>query len=115
MQSTRPRPILKNKQLSIIPQPPTEHRDPPISIGKSPRTRRGRLPINKAIDYDKLTPTEQARWDAGVFGSIELREDVRDSYYCVRWRDPTTGIRRSTKLAHNYADAIAKLRELTCG
>lgn len=118
----RPRPTLKPKpstQLSLLPepQPPTEHREPiPIARGGSPRkitNLRGGLPLHLAIDYDKLTPTEQARWDAGMWGSIQLKNDRGNQYYVTRWTDPNTGVKRSNRLGRTYDEALAKLKLLT--
>ena len=67
----------------------------------------------QAIDYDKLTPTQQARWDAGMFGSIELKARGIYYYYYLRWIDPQTRKLRSTYLAKEWEDAIAKMQELT--
>jgi hypothetical protein len=117
----RPRPKLKPKQttqLSLLPepQPPTQHREPP-QIQRGGITRkidnlRGGLPLHLAIDYDKLTPTEQARWDAGMWGSIQLKNDRGNEYYVTRWTDPKTGVKRSNRLCRTYADSIAKLKLL---
>ena len=117
----RPRPTLKPKpstQLSLLPepQPPTEHREPiPITRGGSSRkitNLRGGLPLHLAIDYDKLTPTEQARWDAGMWGSIQLKNDRGNQYYVTRWTDPNTGVKRSNRLGRTYDEALAKLKVL---
>ncbi len=118
----RPRPKLRTKpatQLSLLPtpQPPTEHREPPqIERGGNPRKiskLRGGLPLHLAIDYDKLTPTEQAKWDAGMWGSIQLKNDRGNEYYVTRWTDPNTGVKRSNRLGRTYDEAIAKLKLLT--
>ncbi len=118
----RPRPKLRTKpatQLTLLstPQPPTEHREPPqIERDNSPRkisALRGNLPLHLAIDYDKLTPTQQAKWDAGMWGTIELKNDRGNQYYVTRWTDPTTGVRRSNRLGRTYTEAIAKLKLLT--
>jgi len=117
----RPRPKLKPKpttQLSLLPQPqpPTEHREPPQSqrggITRKINNLRGGLPLHLAIDYDKLTPTEQAKWDAGMWGSIQLKNDRGNEYYVTRWVDPNTGVKRSNRLCRTYADSIAKLKLL---
>jgi hypothetical protein len=71
------------------------------------------LPLNQAIDIDKLTPTGQAKLAAGVYGSVQLRTDVKNPYYVTRWKDPITGVKRSTKLGYTWVDAIAKLKQLT--
>ena len=118
----RPRPKLRTKpatQLSLLPepQPPIEHREPPqIERDNSPRKiskLRGSLPLHLAIDYDKLTPTQQAKWDAGMWGTIELKNDRGNQYYVTRWTDPNTGVRRSNRLGRTYNEAIAKLKLLT--
>jgi hypothetical protein len=118
----RPRPKIKPKsttQLTLLPepQPPTEHREPvPIARGGITRkisNLRGGLPLHLAIDYDKLTPTEQARWDAGMWGSIQLKNDRGNEYYVTRWVDPNTGVKRSNRLGRTYKEAIDKLRLLT--
>jgi hypothetical protein len=118
----RPRPKLRPKpspQLTLLPepQPPTQHREPPqIERGGIPRkitNLRGGLPLHLAIDYDKLTPTEQARWDAGMWGSIQLKNDRGNQYYVTRWVDPNTGVKRSNRLGRTYNEAIAKLKLLT--
>ncbi len=121
LNSLRPRPKLRpkpNTQLTLLPepQPPAQHRDPPqTKRGKPPRkisNLRGGLPLHLAIDYDKLTPTEQAKWDAGMWGSIQLKNDRGNQYYVTRWVDPNTGVKRSTRLGRTYEEAIKKLRLL---
>jgi hypothetical protein len=111
------KPILKPKpiyqQLSLSPQPPIEHREIPKLWEQTTQQKRVKLSLRESIDPDKLTPTGQAKLAAGVYGSIVLRTDVKDPYYVVRWKDPNTGSRRSTKLAHTWEAARAKLRELT--
>ena len=67
----------------------------------------------QAIDYDKLTPTQQARWDAGMYGSIELKNIGIYNYYYLRWLDPQTKKYRSTYLAKEWDKAIAKMQKLT--
>jgi hypothetical protein len=118
----RPRPQLRTEpttQLSILPepQPPTVHRPPPNGdrdkITPTVRTVGVRKPLKDAIDYDRLTPTQQAKWDAGVYGSIELKNRGIYQYYYLRWRDPTTNKYRSTYLAKGWDEAIAKMRNLT--
>jgi hypothetical protein len=105
--------------LSIIPKPPTVQRDPPallreVCSPKSPKSGEQTSP-KEAIDYDKLTPTQQAKWDAGMYGSIHLRSDKVTPYYCVRWRDPKTKRQRSQKLGTTYKEAVAALKKLTRG
>jgi hypothetical protein len=108
-----------NHQLSLLPepQPPTEHRsvENPHRDKITPTARAVgvRKPLKEAIDYDKLTPTQQAKWDAGVYGSIELKSRGIYQYYYLRWRDPTTNKYRSTYLAKGWDEAIAKMRNLT--
>jgi hypothetical protein len=65
------------------------------------------------VDYDKLTPTQQAKWDVGIYGRIELKTIKGHQYYYLRWSDPETKKIRSTYLAKNWDSAIAKLRKLT--
>jgi hypothetical protein len=117
----RPRPKIKPKpptQLTLVPtpQPPTEHREPPQSIGvtisPSPPKRGRLLPLHQSIDYDKLTVNEQIKWDAGMYGSVHLRSDKKNPYYCVRWKDPISKKYRSTKLDSDYDRSIAKLKLL---
>jgi len=67
----------------------------------------------QAKGSDRLTPTQQARWDAGMFGSIELKARGIYSYYYLRWIDPQTKKLRSTYLAKEREDAIARMQELT--
>jgi hypothetical protein len=69
--------------------------------------------MNQAIDYDKLTVSQQMKWDAGMYGSIQLRTDVKNPYYFVRWKCPITKKHRSTKLDADYDRALAKLQQLT--
>lgn len=118
----RPRPKVKTKpptQLSVLPtpQPPAEHRSiPDRTRAKSSLTIskvRDIIPLKDAIDYDKLTPTQQMRWDAGMYGSIELKTIKGHQYYYLRWQEQTTGRKRSTYLAKTWNDAIEKLRKLT--
>jgi hypothetical protein len=120
--NTRPKPILKPKQQQLSfsitnPQPPTVSRELPLvnrdNSSRNPRRTRDKKSLKQAIDYDKLTPTQQLKWDAGIYGCIHLRTDVKKPYYCLRWTDPTTKSRRSTKLAHTYDEAISKLKQLT--
>ena len=119
-----PRPILKEKpksqQLkisSISPQPPTVHREvtapPRDNLSPNPVKSRDKLSLNQAIDYDKLTPSQQLKWDAGIYGAVTLRTDGKTPCYCVRWTDPISKRRRSTKLDSDYDRAIAKLKQLT--
>jgi hypothetical protein len=126
-----PRPILRQppkhpSQLSLLPepQPPTKHRPPPTvdpapptpergNISRNPPERGKFIPMNQAIDYDKLTVNEQMKWDKGMYGSVHLRTDVKHPYYFVRWRCPITKSLRSTKLDSDYDRAMEKLRKLT--
>jgi hypothetical protein len=115
----RPKPKLKSTtQLSLLPepQPPTQHREPPQTtreqISRNSPERGKFVPLHQAVDYDKLTVNEQMKWDAGMYGSVHLRSDVKHPYYCVRWRDPRTKKLRSTKLDSDYDRSIAKLKLL---
>jgi hypothetical protein len=121
---TCPRPILRQppkppSQLSLLPepQPPTQHREPPTveraKITRNPPERGQKLPMNQAIDYDKLTVNQQMKWDAGTFGSVQLRSDVKTPYYFVRWKCPITKTHRSLKLDEDYDRALARRRQLT--
>jgi len=67
------------------------------------------LTLHQAIDYDKLTPTQQARYDAGFFGSIELKDRGIYHYYYCRWTEPESKIRRSTYLHKDWDEALSKL------
>jgi hypothetical protein len=69
--------------------------------------------MHQAIDPDKLTVNQQMKWDAGMYGSVHLRTDVKNPYYFVRWRCPITKALRSTKLDRDYDRAMVKLRQLT--
>jgi hypothetical protein len=66
------------------------------------------------IDYDKLSPTQQARWDSGTFGSIRLEPRGGNQYYYMEWTDPTTKKRHKNYLASEWEQAIARQKEL-CG
>ncbi|WP_310485105.1 hypothetical protein [Chamaesiphon sp. VAR_48_metabat_403] len=118
---SRPKPILKTQvrqlALSIHPQPPTENRLPPLPTGElitpTVPTVGVRKTLFQAIDYDRLTPTQQARWDAGMFGSIELKARGIYHYYYLRWIDPETKKYRSTYLAKDWDRAIEKMHKLT--
>jgi hypothetical protein len=119
-----PKPVLKPKPeqlriLSILPKPPTQHREIPSQLREEVSPKRAKpgevSSLADKIDYDKLTVNQQAKWDAGMFGSVHLRSDKKNPYYCLRWIDPKTKRQRSTKLADNYPDAIAKLKKLTIG
>lgn len=118
----RPRPKLKNRdssQLSLLPtpQPPTQHRPPPNIVREIPplTTKKVRdvMSLYESVDYDKLTPTNQMRWDAGMYGSIELKTIKGYQYYYLRWQDPSDGRKRSTYLGKSWDNAIAKLKKLT--
>jgi hypothetical protein len=103
--------------LSIIPKPPTVHREVPAPLrDKNPLTDpdvRGKKSLHDAIDYAKLTASQQARWDAGLYGSIELKKIKSNYYFYLRWRDPETGAKRSSYLGKEWEQAIAKLQKLT--
>jgi hypothetical protein len=112
------KPILKPKPkqliLSIHPQPPTENRLPPnLERGNSPHKvpTRGKLPLRESIDYAKLTPTQQVKWDLGIYGSIQQKDDG----YVVRWYDPLTDTKRSDKLGKTLPEAKAKLKQMVLG
>ncbi len=118
----RPRPTLKPKppsQLSLLPTPapPTQHREPPANIrDRMPPTARkvgGILSLTQSVDYDKLTPTQQLKWDNGMYGSIQLKTVKGHQYYYLRWTEVTTKIRRSKYLGKTWDLAIAELKRLT--
>jgi hypothetical protein len=119
----RSRPILKPKpqqlHLSIDLQPPTQNRLPPdptgVNISPKNRHNREKLSLRESIDYDKLSPSEQAKWDAGIYGSIHLKSDRGYDYYVVRWVDPRTGSLRSNSLGKTFDAAKAKLKEMILG
>jgi hypothetical protein len=115
-------PILKERPklptiLSISPKPPETHRDPPAQLRDkntlTDATVRVKKSLKDSIDYAKLTPTQQAAWDAGMYGSIELKQIKGNYYYYSRWKDPATGKKRSTYLSKDWNKAIAKLQKLT--
>jgi hypothetical protein len=117
-----PTPILKNrpqhpKILSIIPRPPTVHRDPPLQlrdeITLSDPEVRVKKSLKDSIDYEKLTSIKQAAWDAGIYGSIELKKIKGGYYYYLRWKDPESGSNRSTYLGKEWNIAIEKMKKLT--
>jgi hypothetical protein len=118
-----PKPILKAKPqqliLSISPQPPPENRLPPnlerVKISRKSRSVRDKLPIRQCVDYDKLSPSEQARWDEGMYGALTLKEDRGSQYYVVRWTDPRNGSRRSNSVGKTFADAKQNWRKLVLG
>jgi hypothetical protein len=89
-----------------VPAPPREN------ISRQTRKRENISPKD-VVDYEQLTPNQQAQWDAGCFGSLHLREDVNRPYWFIRWFDPVHKVQRSTKLGSNYEDAIDKRRQLT--
>jgi hypothetical protein len=117
------KPILKAKPqqliLSIQPQSPTENRLPPASIGgnisRNPPPVREKLPLRESIDYDKLTANEQAKWDAGMYGSLHLKSDKGYQYYVVRWFDPRTKALRSNSVGKTIDEAKANWRKLVLG
>jgi hypothetical protein len=117
---SRPKPILKTQTqqltLSIHPQPPTANRLPPnvsrAKMSRNPPDSRVKMSPFANIDYDKLTPTQQVRWDAGIFGTIYLRDDVAIPYYCVRWTCPVSKTRRSKKLDRDYDRSKAILKKM---
>jgi phage repressor protein C with HTH and peptisase S24 domain len=75
-------------------------------------TVRGQKTLHESIDYAKLTASQQARWDAGLYGSIELKKIKTNYYFYLRWTDPETGAKRSSYLAKEWDKAIAKLQKL---
>lgn len=110
-----PKPILKSTLPT--PQPPKIHRDI-LAINRVQNTLtkpavRVRKPLYQAIDPDKLSATDRAKWDAGIYGSIEVKTIKGHEYYYLRWRDPETKKHRSTYLAKDWDKAIAKLKKLT--
>lgn len=118
-----PKPILKDKasQLtrSISPQPPTENRLPPNiereKISQVKPTVGKKLPMRECIDYDKLTANEQAKWDAGMYGSLHVKNQKGYEYYVVRWHDPLTKTYRSNSLGKDEKQAIALWRKMVLG
>jgi hypothetical protein len=67
------------------------------------------------IDYDKLTPTQQARWDAGLFGWLSLKTINGSQYYYLGWRNPATKRLHTHYLGKDWDVAITKVRAMTCG
>ncbi len=118
LHSTEPQ-LLNLDPYTLNPQPPAVQRSPPHTAkDKIPPSLLGvgvNFTLKGAIDYDKLTPTQQAKWDFGMYGSIELKPRGIYHYYYLRWRDKTSGKYRSTYLAKDWDEAIAKLRRLTIG
>jgi hypothetical protein len=114
-----PKPILRKTIGGIQPQPPTQNRLPPNlprdKISRKPRPKREKLSLRESIDYDQLSPSEQAKWDAGIYGSIQLKQDRGREYYVVRWVDPLTGSLRSNSLGKDYQQAKAKLKQMILG
>jgi hypothetical protein len=114
-----PRPILKPKTKIVgvlaRPQPPTQSRPEIVREQKTltdPAVREQKT-LKNAIDYESLTPTKQAQWDAGLFGHIEQKTIKGNLYYYLRWRDPQTNKLKSTYLAKKWDKAIAKMQKLT--
>jgi hypothetical protein len=123
---TCPRPILRQpptrpSQLSLLPepQPPTQHREPPQrgreDISRTSPPIGKKLPLRQSIDYEKLTANEQAKWDAGMYGSLHLKNDKGNQYYVVRWYDPRTKTLRSNSLGKDEKQAIVRWRKLVLG
>jgi hypothetical protein len=118
----RPRPKTKHQppqQLTLLPQPkpPVLHRSI-VSINRDKTTLtaptvRVRKSLKQSIDYDALTPTQQLKWDMGMYGSIELKTIRGHQYYYSRWLDPESKKYRSTYLGKTWDKAIEKLRKLT--
>jgi hypothetical protein len=103
--------------LSIIPRPPEIHREVPAphrvkSTLTAPAVRVKRT-LYESVDYVKLTASQQARWDAGMYGSIELKGIRGNYYFYLRWLDPESRSYRSTYLSKDWDKAILKLKELT--
>jgi hypothetical protein len=117
--STKPilKPKLRQRILSIHPQPPIEDRLPPELVREkitlTEPAVRVKKSLKQSIDYNRLTPTQQLRWDVGSYGSIELKTIKGHQYYYQRWYDPHTKKYRSTYLAKDWDKAIAKLKKLT--
>jgi hypothetical protein len=76
-------------------------------------TVRVKRTLKNSVDYAKLSATKQAAWDAGMYGSIELKKVKGNYYFYLRWRDTETGKNRSTYLGKEWDIAIRKLHELT--
>ncbi|WP_310485717.1 hypothetical protein [Chamaesiphon sp. VAR_48_metabat_403] len=74
---------------------------------------RVRKSLKESIDYAKLTATKQAAWDAGMYGSIEIKTIKGNDYLYLRWNDPETGKKRSTYLGKDWNTAIEKMKKLT--
>jgi hypothetical protein len=117
-----PKPILKPKQklISVIPKPAETlavmHQQLDLIGAKIALTKSGvgaKTALKDSIDYDKLTPTQQRRWDDGTFGCIQLKNVKGYQYYYLRWTDPATKKMRSKYLAKDWDDAARKQRMLT--
>jgi hypothetical protein len=76
------------------------------------RKLREKVSLSQVVDYDKLTPTQQARWDLGIYGTIELKKIKQWEYYYLRWRDDK-GTQKSTYLGKDWNKAIDKVKQLT--
>jgi hypothetical protein len=118
----RPRPIIKAKpptQLTLLsePRPPVLHRSIPDAYRDKNTLTVPDVRVKKSlidvIDYDSLTPTQQLKWDLGMYGSIELKTIRGSQYYYLRWLDPENRKYRSTYLGKTWSIAIEKLRKLT--
>ncbi len=113
------RPILKpkTKTLKVLVRPLTGQQQS-LDLNRDKITLtdpavRVRKTLKDAIDYSQLTPTQQSRWEAGTFGSIELKTIKGHQYYYLRWKDPETGKYRSTYLGKGWEKATAKMQKLT--
>lgn len=107
------KPTVKPKILSIVSQLPITAVLPLEEVrGDYPLKQPQKeilLTLHQAIDYDKLTPTQQLKYDAGLFGSIELKSIGIYHYYYCRWTEPESKKRRSTELGKNWDEAIKAL------
>jgi hypothetical protein len=71
--------------------------------------------MRECIDYDKLTANEQAKWDAGMYGSLHLKNVNGYEYYVVRWYDPLSKTLRSNSLGKDEKEAIARWKKMVLG
>jgi hypothetical protein len=116
------RPVLKPKSkiLTIAPKKPEPltGQQQSLSIFRDETALtdpdfRAKKALRESIDYDKLTPTQQRRWDTGTFGRITLKKINGGMYYYLRWIDPLTNKDRSTYLGKEWNIAVEKQRKLT--
>ena len=107
------KPPIKPRILCIVSQPPNlavlPLEEVRVELPLIKPDVRVSLTLHQAIDYDKLTPTQQAKYDAGFFGSIELKPIGIYHYYYCRWTEPGTKIRRSNFLHKDWDEAIKAL------